>query len=178
MRGEFELAEVLWDAADPCLSDTHREAALTALHTDEPFLAILVVATALARSGYPLPADVYAEFHEWLRQLPEWESQNRSRPMQFELHVVAADIRVSAQAGTVDGRYGDATLCYFILDDAGVAEASHEHQAEALRRWLEVNRPSPSLRMDMRINGFGYLLESPDPSKCGGKECRDRRSGA
>lgn len=159
-RGDFELAEVMWDAADPCLTDTQRQAALTALHAGEPYLAILVVVTALSRSGYPLPSDVHVEFGEWLRQLPGWDSHNGWPPMQLELHVMAADIQVSADVGTIDGHYGEATLCYFVLDDAGVADASHEHQADALRAWLEANQPSPSLRTDMRLNGFGHLLDS------------------
>lgn len=160
---DFEMAEVIWDAADACLSDTQRQAALTALHIGEPYLAILVVATALARSGYPLPADVYADFHEWLRQLPEWQADGNHRPLQLELHVMAADIQVSTDDGTIDRRYGDATLCYFVLDDAGLADASHESQAEELRNWLKVNRPSPSMRTDLILNGFGYLLDSLTP---------------
>lgn len=160
IRGDFELAEVMWDAADPCLSDAQRQAVLTALHTGEPYLAILVVVTALSRTEHPLPSDVHFEFREWLRQLPGWDGHNGWPPVQLELHVMAAGVRVGPEVGTLDGRYGQATLCYFVLDEAGVADASHELQAEALRKWLQVNRPSPSLRTDMRNHGFGYLLDN------------------
>ncbi len=74
----------------------------------------------------------------------------------------------------IDGRYGEATLCYFVLDDAGVVDASREHQAAALRKWLSANRPSPPLRTDMRLNGFGYLLDDPHPPSCDGLDTRER----
>lgn len=64
----------------------------------------------------------------------------------------------------IDGRYGEATFCYFVLDEAGVADASPEQQAAALRKWLSANRPSPLLRTDMRLNGFGYSLDTAGPS--------------
>ena len=82
--------------------------------------------------------------------------------------VMAADVKATADVGMIDGRYGDATLCYFVLDDAGVADAAPEQQAGALRAWLSANRPSPSLRTDMRLNGFGYLLDTPEPPPCDG----------
>lgn len=136
IRDDFELAEAIWDAGDPCLSEIQRQAVLTALHAGEPYMAILVVATALSRSGHPLPSALHLEFREWLRRLPAWDSQNGCFPMQLERHVVAADVKESPDVTTNDGRYGDATLCYFVLDDAGMVDASHEHQAEALRAWL------------------------------------------
>ena len=166
IRGDFEMAEVMWEAAEPCLSEGQRLAALTALHVGEPSQALLVVVTALSRSGYPLPSALHVEFQEWLRQRPgagpqvDWTL--------LELRVTAADVKASADVGMIDGRYGEATLCYFVLDDAGVADASHEQQADALKRWLSANRPSPSLRMDMQLNGFGHLLDKPDSSSCDG----------
>ena len=166
IRGDFEMAEVMWEAAEPCLSEAQRLAALTALHVGEPSRAILVVVTALSRSGYPLPYELHEEFHEWLRQRPgagshaEWSL--------LELRVTAADVKATVDVGRIDGRYGDATLCYFVLDDAGVADAAPEQQAGALRAWLSANRPSPSLRTDMRLNGFGYLLDTPEPPPCDG----------
>lgn len=161
--GDFELAEVMWEAAEPCMSDAQRHAALTALHVGEPYLAILVLVTALSQSGYPLPSDLYDEFSEWLRVLPEEDSYNAWSPGQLELRVMAADLHVSNAVPAITGGYGDATLCYFVFDDADVVNASRERQADALRRWLQVNRPSPALRTDMRINGFGDLLDHPDP---------------
>ncbi|MDV3131348.1 hypothetical protein [Mycobacterium sp. 29Ha] len=168
MRGDFELAEVMWESADPCLSEAERQAVLTALHAGEPYTAMLVLATALSRSGYPVPSDVHIEFCEWLRQLPEWDTHNGGAAVQLELHVMAADIQVSTVPGADDGPFGDATLCYFVLDDAGVADASRDRQADALRKWLQVNKPSPSLRADMQANGFGYLLPTPEPPPAGG----------
>ena len=170
--GDFELAEVMWDAAEPCLSDEQRHAVLTALHVGEPYLAILVLVTALSRSGYPLPPDLHDEFSEWLRLLPAEDSYNAWSPGQLELRVMAADLQVSDTMPAISGDYGDATLCYFVLDDAGVADASYERQAEALRKWLSANRPSPALRIDMHINGFGDLLDHPlsPPSGEGGVE--------
>lgn len=163
-REDFELAEVMWDAADPCLSDQQREAALTALHAGEPHDAIQVIVAALSRSGYPLPADLRVEFHEWLRRLPEAGSLT----WQLELRVTAADVRATSDVSAIDCRYGDATLCYFILEDAGVADASHGRQADALKRWLEANRPSPALRADLQLNGFGHLLTGSGRSPSGG----------
>ena len=43
------MAEVMWEAAEPCLSEEQRLAALTALHVGEPSQALLVVVTALSR---------------------------------------------------------------------------------------------------------------------------------
>lgn len=160
------MAEVMWEAAEPCLSEEQRLAALTALHVGEPSQAILVVVTALSRSGHPLPSDLHVEFQEWLRHRPGAASHAEwSLP---ELHVIAADVRATADVSMIDGHYGDATLCYFVLDDAGVADASPDQQADALRKWLSANRPSPSLRTDMRLNGFGYLLDTPEPPSCDG----------
>lgn len=125
--------------------------ALTALHVGEPSQALLVVVTALSRSGHPLPSALHVEFREWLRQRP-----GAGPPVDWALlksRVTAADVKATADVGMIDGRYGEATLCYFVLDDAGVADASREQQADALRRWLPANRPSPSLRMDVRLNG-------------------------
>lgn len=166
IRGDFEMAEVMWEAAEPCLTEAQRVTALTALHVGEPSMAILVVVKALSRSGYPLPSELHEEFHEWLLQRPgagsnpEWSL--------LELRIMAADVKATADVSMINGCFGDATLCYFILDDAGVADASPEQQADALRAWLSANRPSPSLRADMRLNGFGFLLDTPEPPSCDG----------
>lgn len=53
------MTEVMWEAAEPCLSEEQRLAALTALHVGEPSQALLVVVTALSRSGHPLPSDLH-----------------------------------------------------------------------------------------------------------------------
>ena len=161
IRGDFEMAEVMWEAAEPCLTEAQRSAALTALHAGEPSLAILVVVTALSRTGHPLPSDLHQEFHEWLR-LHSAAAPHAERAF-LELRVMTADVKATTDAATIDEHYGDETLCYFVLDDAGVADAPHERQADALARWLRTNRPSPSLRTDMRINGFGYLLDNLEP---------------
>ncbi len=166
IRGDFEMAEVMWEAAEPCLSAAQRLAALTAPHAGEPSLAILVVVTALSRSGHALPSDLHVEFHDWLRQ--HLGAASHAEWSLLELRVMAADVKATADVAMIDGRYGDATLCYFVLDDAGVADASQEQQADALKRWLLANRPSPSLRTDMRLNGFGYLLEDLEPPPCAG----------
>ena len=152
------MAEVMWEAAEPCLTEAQRLAALTALHAGEPSLAILVVVTALSRTGHPLPSDLHAEFREWLRRHPG--ATSHAEWSLLELRVMAADVKATTDAGMIDERYGDATLCYFVLDDAGVADAPQERQADALARWLLTNRPGPSLRTDMRLNGFGYLLDN------------------
>uniref|UniRef100_A4TGA9 Uncharacterized protein n=2 Tax=Mycobacteriaceae TaxID=1762 RepID=A4TGA9_MYCGI len=166
IRGDFEMAEVMWEAAEPCLSEEQRLAALTALHVGEPSQALLVVVTALSRSGHPLPSALHVEFQEWLRRRPG--SGSPADWTLLEIRVAAADVRATADVGMIDGRYGEATLCYFVLDDAGVVDASREHQAAALRKWLSANRPSPPLRTDMRLNGFGYLLDDPHPPSCDG----------
>lgn len=160
------MAEVMWEAAEPCLSEAQRLAALTALHVGEPSPVILVVVTALSRSGYPLSSELHMAFHEWLRQRPDVGSH--AEWSLLELRVMAADVKATVNVGRIDGRYGDATLCYFVLDDAGVADAASEQQADALRRWLSASRPSPSLRKDMRLNGFGYHLDTPEPPSCDG----------
>ena len=158
---DFELAEIIWEAADPCLSDLERQATLEALHTGETLQAILVLVTVLSRTGHPLPSDVHDDFTQWLRQLPGWDTHYGASPRQLALHVMAADVQASAEVSIPGGRsFGDAALCYDIFDDAGVVEASHECQAETLRNWLEAKRPSPSLRADMQGNGFGYLLDA------------------
>ncbi|BBY31510.1 hypothetical protein [Mycolicibacterium sediminis] len=163
-RDGFELAEAMWDAAEPCLSARQREATLTALHAGEPHEAIQIIVTALCRSRYPLPSDLHVEFTEWLRRLPG----TGLSAWQLELRVTAADVQVASDVSVIDGLYGDATLCYFILDDAGVVDASHGRQADALKGWLETNRPSPSLRTDLQLNGFGYLLNGSSRSPSDG----------
>ena len=168
-RDEFELAEYIWEAADPCLSEAERQATLEALHTGETWHAILILVTALSRTGHPLPNDLHREFSEWLRQLPEWDTHNGCSPVQLELHIMAADVQVDPDDGVFGGRpFGDATLCYWIFDDAGVVDESHECQADVLRTWLEHNRPSPSLRADIHSSGFGYLLVAREFPPSGG----------
>ena len=92
--GDFELAEVMWDGLDSCLSDTQRQALPAPLHTSEPYQAILVLLTALSRSGRPLPSHVHVEFREWLLGRLGENHHNARPPMQLELHVPAADIQV------------------------------------------------------------------------------------
>ena len=103
------MAEVMWEAAEPCLSEEQRLAALTALHVGEPSQALLVVVTALSRSGHPLPSALHVEFQEWLRRRPG--SGSPADWTLLEIRVAAADVRATVDVGMIDGRYGDATLC-------------------------------------------------------------------
>lgn len=157
--GEFELAEVLWEAAEPCLTDSERDEMSAVLHSAEPFLAIAVVLRAMARCDYPLPVNVFDEFQAWLATLGPLTECDPWLSVRLEVHMLASGVRKSPRALASIGGYGPATLCFFIVDDAGLLDAPDEQQAEALRRWLQQHRPSPVLRADIRACGFGYLLE-------------------
>lgn len=158
MRSDFELAEIIWDAADPCLSHDDRDALSCALHVCDPFLAIIGVVRALIRENYGLPRNVFDEFCGWLASQPAFNADDPLMAMRLELHVISSDIRVTPEVAFPVGGYGDATLCYFIFDDADMVDAEHEQQASVLRNWLASHRPSPVLRADICNTGFGYLL--------------------
>lgn len=159
MRSDFELAEILWEAADPCLSRDDRDALSCALHVCDPFLAVFGVVRALIREDYGLPCNIFDELRAWLASQPTFNADDPLMAMRLELHVIASEIRATPEVVSPVGGYGDATLCYFILDDADVVDAEHEQQASVLRRWLASHRPSPALRADIWSTGFGYLLE-------------------
>lgn len=42
----------------------------------------------------------------------------------------------------------------------GISSASARHQHEALKRWLSSNTPHPVLRISLRQNGYGLLLDA------------------
>ena len=159
MLSDFELAEVLWEAVEPCLSEIERDEMSAALHSAEPVLAIVVVLRAVTQCEYPIPLNVFQEFRTWLATLAPLNTSDRWLPAWLELHVLASDIRVSPRMLKPIGGYGPATLCFFIVDDAGLIDAPDDQQAEVLRGWLKQYRPSPALRADMRACGFGYLLD-------------------
>jgi hypothetical protein len=159
MRTDFELAEILWDAAEFCLEDEDRQALSFALHVDDPFLAIFGVIRAVVREDHPLPHNIFCLFKRWLVVQPPLSETDPLMSMRLELHVIASAVRSTPQLAYPVGGYGEATLCFFVFDDAGVTEAGHDEQAAALLSWLRGHRPSPVLRFDMHRCGFGYLLD-------------------
>lgn len=156
---DFELAEVLWDAADPCLTDEDRSALSFALHTADPFLAIFAVVRMVIREDHGLPYNVFREFQCWLEEQPPLDADDPLMAMRLELLVIASTVRFTPATQTPLGGYGPETQCYFILDEAGVADAPRPRQAAALRHWLASHRPSPALRADLRESGFAGLLD-------------------
>lgn len=42
----------------------------------------------------------------------------------------------------------------------GISSESARHQHEALKRWLSSNTPHPVLRISLRQNGYGLLLDA------------------
>lgn len=159
MFNDFELAEVLWDMAEPCLTNADRSAMCVALHASESFLVIVTAVRALNQRQQRLPRNVFVEFQNWLGALPALKADDPWFPTWLELHLLASGMQPSDEDTDITAYvYGDATLCYFILDEAGVADAPYDRQTDALRRWLAVNRPSPALRADLNANGFGHLL--------------------
>jgi hypothetical protein len=161
MRDEFELAEVLWEVAEPSLSNADRDEMCVALHGAGALEVVAAAVRFLTRDGIALPCNVFADFHAWLRTQPALDDDDPRFPIRLSLYLAAADVRSAAESARDVGGYGEETLCYFILDDAGVVDATHDRQADALRRWLADNRPSPALRADFWAVGFGYLLEDP-----------------
>jgi hypothetical protein len=162
MHDEFDLAEALWEVAEPALSDVERENMCVALHAARTLDVIVTAVRGLTRADIPLPHNVFDAFHGWLRTLPALDENDPRFPIRLALYLLASDVRESDESALpAAGRYGDATLCYFILEDAGAVDATHDRQAAALRHWLADNRPSPALRADFRSIGFGYLLDGP-----------------
>lgn len=47
-----------------------------------------------------------------------------------------------------------------LLRMLGIAAASARHQSEALQRWLTSNTPDHALRISLRQNGYGLLLNA------------------
>ena len=158
MREEFALAELMWEVADSCLSDTERSTMCVALNASESVHVILASVRALVRRRIPLPRNLFDEFHEWFVTSPPLDPCDPWMPVWLELHLAAMDLRCADYTMELGG-YGRETLCYFILDDAGAADAPHGKQAEVLRQWLGAHRPSPALRADLVSSGFGYLLD-------------------
>lgn len=55
VRSEFELAEVLWDAAEPRLTDAEQRGLWVALHAAHPFAVNHRLVEMLQRRRFPIP---------------------------------------------------------------------------------------------------------------------------
>ncbi|BBX29629.1 hypothetical protein [Mycolicibacterium alvei] len=63
----------------------------------------------------------------------------------------------NVKAGTI-GTFGDAHMGWIILCDAGLTDAPHDQQADAIRDCLRHNKPGWALRYHLPAEGFGHLL--------------------
>lgn len=59
-----------------------------------------------------------------------------------------------------DGAQNPPTTMPALLRILGIATASARHQSEALQRWLTSNTPDHALRISLRQNGYGLLLNA------------------
>lgn len=158
MRTDFEIAELIWDAAESCLTAVEQSMLCVMLHSGDPLNVIRTVVESIDDSLFAVPRNVYEELSNWLRWLPNVGEQHHDFVTITTIRVRAAGMRVAAPVSDAAAGFGDATLCYFILDEAGVCEAPWVQQWNAMRRWLDYNTPGPALRVDMRVCGFGELL--------------------
>lgn len=157
LRGDFELAEMLWDVAEPCLTDDEEARLRVALHTGEVMVAILSIVQTLVRVNKAVPRRLLGELDECLGV--RMDVDPHGFPVMAQVHLRLLVSRLQPTDDPCDlGRYGAATLTHVILDDAQVVEASAERQADAIREWLRTHQPSPALRADLRACGFGDLL--------------------
>lgn len=157
--GEFELAQEIWDVAEPALPSADRDAWCAAFSTSEPILAMRAALRALTHAERRIPANLFDEFETWLLRLPPLQPSDRWLPARLEIHVLATQILPSKRSLITMGGYSEYTLCRLIFAEADVPEAApHSVRAAAMRQWLAQHRPGPALRADMRIMGFSDLL--------------------
>lgn len=121
MLADFELAEVIWDVAEPGLSLEDRDTLCAAFHTCEPILAMCAALRAVARTRIRLPANVFEEFRSWLAAVPPLRPTDRWLSAWLEVHVLASQVRRSSDRLTPIGGYSEYTLCRFVLAEAGVS---------------------------------------------------------
>ena len=157
MASEFELAEVLWDVADPYLTYPERCTMCIALKL-EPLLVVHTALATLVEQRAPLPANVFDHFCVWLSELPPFSQLGDSLQIHLDIAILVPDVERSELHLDL-GRFSGITLCRELLRDAGVANRPFFEQAAAIRCWLVDNRPSPALRVDLVEYGFGYLIE-------------------
>lgn len=176
MLADFELAEVIWDVAEPGLSLEDRDTLCAAFHTCEPILAMCAALRAVARTRIRLPANVFEEFRSWLAAVPPLRPTDRWLSAWLKVHVLASQVRPSSDRLTPIGGYSEYTLCRFVFTEAGLSgDATPAAQAESMRRWLAHNRPGPALRADMRTTGLARLLdEQPTHTPDGAAPSRRR----
>lgn len=158
LRTDFEIAELVWDAADSCLTAAERSMLCVMLHSGEPLNVIRAVVESVDATRFALPYNAYAELTEWLRWLPDVAEQHRDFATIATIRVLVAGIGIKRRTSQSVPEFGDATLCYFILDDAGASDAPRAAQMTVLRQWLAHHVPGPSLRFDLHECGFGELL--------------------
>ena len=61
LRGDFEFAVMLWDVADPYLTDEDDARLCAALHTGEAMVAILSIVETLVHADKPVPRRLLAD---------------------------------------------------------------------------------------------------------------------
>ncbi len=157
MDDGVELAEMLWEVADPFLTDAQRSEMCVALNISDPVQVVLAAVRTLVSHREPVPRGLFDRFQSWLDASPPLKPDDPMMPAWIALHVLKGDL-TGTDSGADPKRYGHPPLCHFILDEAGAVDANHDRQAQVLGDWLTSNRPSPSLRADLVATGFGHLL--------------------
>lgn len=128
------------------------------MHVGEPINVVRVVLARIEQSRFPLPRNLYDDLCEWIRWLPNVAQCHRDFARLTDIRLVSVGLPVSPENVDYDAPFGDATLCYFILDEFDAENSPRSNQEAVIRAWLDAHRPCPALRVDLRACGFGNLL--------------------
>ena len=134
--------------------DDYDRSGAYSLNGGDTIWPILEIVYAVVRHDHPMPENLLAQLRDYL------DDQAQGYYDELAVKVRAqADLIRSAPA-VPEGEYGYAEMGLFILHDLGLQDASHEVQADGIRGWLMTNRPSPTLRYMLPLEGFGDLLNA------------------
>jgi hypothetical protein len=111
----------------------------------------------VTHTDFQLPKNLLAELHEWLAEFPDVDDGRHTTRFAIWISETAQRIRSSDTVAELVG-FAPRVSGHQILHDAGLTDASHEEQADAIRDWLDNNRAGPTLKYDLRRQGFGDLL--------------------
>jgi hypothetical protein len=154
----FDLLEVLATVADPCLPEGARSSIYTTgLWAGEIEVGYLDLLRAVVDANYPMPPNLIDLASDYVNSLggSEWADDMKVELQELVLRVKRSD----TPAGDDLWDFAtDVIAAHFILSDAGLTDAPHDQQVDAIRHWLHRNKPGWALRYSMQWEGFGDLL--------------------